>query len=150
MKTYFWICKNFYTLWYMKISIFFFLPMYLRELVFVHFVYFTPDFSGVCVTRSLVLCVCFVDRCLSFCSFSFGHCVVCPSSIYRFWLPLWYLQTHFETVLIVWYFCPFYYLLFHYALLICFIVFVLSFMIMFFVLFLVISSYSTSGTSRVN
>ena len=22
---------------------------------------------------------------------SFGHCVVCPSSIYRFWLPLWYL-----------------------------------------------------------
>ena len=24
--------------------------------------------------------------------FSFGHCVVCPSSIYGFWLPLWYLQ----------------------------------------------------------
>jgi hypothetical protein len=23
--------------------------------------------------------------------FSFGHCVVCSSSIYRFWLPLWYL-----------------------------------------------------------
>ena len=22
---------------------------------------------------------------------SFGHCVVCPSSIYTFWLPLWYL-----------------------------------------------------------
>ena len=22
---------------------------------------------------------------------SFGHCVVCPSSIYGFWLPLWYL-----------------------------------------------------------
>jgi hypothetical protein len=36
-------------------------------------------FSGVCITRSLVLCVCFVDRCLSFCSFSFGHCVVCSS-----------------------------------------------------------------------
>ena len=30
---------------------------------------------------------------LSFCHFSFGHCVVCPSSIYGFWLPLWYLQT---------------------------------------------------------
>ena len=43
------------------------------------------------VTRSLVLCVCFVDRCLSFCPFSFGHCVVC-SSIYGFWLLLWYLQ----------------------------------------------------------
>jgi hypothetical protein len=54
---------------------------------------FTPGFSGVRVTRYLVLCVCFVDRCLSFCPFSFGHCVVCPSSIYGFWLPLWYLQT---------------------------------------------------------
>jgi hypothetical protein len=36
-------------------------------------------FSGVRVTRSLVLCVCFVDRCLSF---FFGHYVVCSSSIY--------------------------------------------------------------------
>jgi hypothetical protein len=27
---------------------------------------FTPGISGVRVTRSLVLCVCFVDRCLSF------------------------------------------------------------------------------------
>ena len=25
--------------------------------------------------------------------FSFGHCVVCSSSIYGFWLPLWHLQT---------------------------------------------------------
>jgi hypothetical protein len=50
-------------------------------------------FSGVRVTRSLVLFVCFVDRCLSFYTFSFGHCVVCSSSIYEFWLPLWYLQT---------------------------------------------------------
>jgi hypothetical protein len=32
-------------------------------------------------TRSLVLYVCFVDRCLSFCPFSFGHCVIFPSSI---------------------------------------------------------------------
>jgi hypothetical protein len=45
--------------------------------------------------RSLVLCVCFVDRCLSFSTFSFGQCVVCSSSTYRFWLPLWYLQTLF-------------------------------------------------------
>ena len=29
----------------------------------------------------------------SFCTFSFGHCVVCSSSIYGFWLPLWYLQS---------------------------------------------------------
>jgi hypothetical protein len=69
-----------------------------------------PVFSGVRVTQSLVLCVCVVDRCLSFCPFSFGHCVVCLLaivlsvfwplcclsfghcvvclSIYGFWLPL--------------------------------------------------------------
>jgi hypothetical protein len=34
-----------------------------------------PDFSVVRITRSLV-CVCFVDRCFSFCTFSFGHCAV--------------------------------------------------------------------------
>ena len=39
--------------------------------------------------------LCFVDRCLSFCPFSFDHCVICSSSIYEFWLPLWYLQTLF-------------------------------------------------------
>ena len=43
-----------------------------------------PVFSGVRVTRSLVLYVYFVDRCLSICTFSFGHCVVCSSSIYGF------------------------------------------------------------------
>ena len=47
-----------------------------------------PGFCEVRVTRSLVLCVCFVDRCLSFCPFSFGHCIVCPSSICGFWLSL--------------------------------------------------------------
>jgi ABC-type maltose transport system permease subunit len=40
-----------------------------------------PGFSGVRVTWSLVLCVCFVDHCLSFCPFSFGYCVVCSSRI---------------------------------------------------------------------
>ena len=29
---------------------------------------------------------------------SCGHCVVCSSSIYRFRLPIWYLQTRLETV----------------------------------------------------
>jgi len=43
-----------------------------------------PVFSGVRVIRSLVLYVCFIDRCLFFCTFSFGHCVVCSSSIYGF------------------------------------------------------------------
>ena len=33
-----------------------------------------------------------VDRCLSFCPFSFGLRVVCPS-IYGFLLPLWFLET---------------------------------------------------------
>jgi hypothetical protein len=37
-------------------------------------------FSGV-----RILFVMFVDRCLSLYPFSFGHCVVCPSSIYIFW-----------------------------------------------------------------
>jgi hypothetical protein len=27
-----------------------------------------------------------------FCHFSFGHCIVCPSQNYGFWLLLWYLQ----------------------------------------------------------
>jgi hypothetical protein len=55
-----------------------------------------PVFSGVRVTRSLDLGVCFVDRWLSLCTFSFDHCAVCSSSIDGFWLPLcrlWYLQT---------------------------------------------------------
>ena len=67
------------------------------------------------VTRSLVLCVCFVDHCLFFCSSSFGHCFVC--SIYGFWLLLWYLQTlstmfllhRFWTAPTVWYFFVFHF-----------------------------------------
>jgi hypothetical protein len=59
---------------------------------------FSPGFSGVPVTRSLVLCVCFVVRRLSFRTFSFGHCVVCSSSIYGLWLRLWYLQTLLLTI----------------------------------------------------
>ena len=37
-------------------------------------------FSGIRVTRSLVLCVCFVDRCLSFCHFTFWS--LCCLSLY--------------------------------------------------------------------
>jgi hypothetical protein len=43
----------------------------------------SPDFSGVRVMRSLVLYVCFVDRCLPFCTFSFGHCIVCSGDELR-------------------------------------------------------------------
>jgi hypothetical protein len=46
-----------------------------------------PVLSGVRVTRSLVLCVCFIDRCLSFCLLSFCHCVLF-SYIYNCWFPL--------------------------------------------------------------
>jgi hypothetical protein len=53
--------------------------------------FFTPCSNSVRVTRSLALSVCFLDSCLSFCIFSFGHCVACSSSIYGFWLPLWYI-----------------------------------------------------------
>jgi hypothetical protein len=31
---------------------------------------------------------------------SFGHCVVCPSSIYGFWLPLWYILAIVLSVLL--------------------------------------------------
>ena len=33
-------------------------------------------------------------------SLYFGHCIVIPSSIYDFWLHLWYLQTLFVTLLL--------------------------------------------------
>jgi hypothetical protein len=42
-----------------------------------------------------------VYHCSSFYPFSFGHCIVCPSSIYGFWLPLWYLQTVLVLFLLV-------------------------------------------------
>jgi hypothetical protein len=49
--------------------------------------------NGVSVNRSLVCCACFVDRCLSFDTISFCHCVVCSSLIYGFGLPDLYLHT---------------------------------------------------------
>ena len=41
-------------------------------------------FSGVRATQSLVLYVCHVDRYLSFCTFSFGHCVLSFFDLYGF------------------------------------------------------------------
>ena len=63
-----------------------------RRMPLVEHLSLPPVFSGVCVIWSLILCVCFVDV---VCTFTFGHCVVCSSSIYEFLLPLWYLQTLF-------------------------------------------------------
>ena len=48
-----------------------------------------PNISGVHVTRSLIICVCFIDCCLSFCSSSFGHCIFCIFSIYGRWISLY-------------------------------------------------------------
>ena len=53
-----------------------------------------PIFSEIHVTRSLILCVYFVDCCLSYCAFSFCHCVVC-SLICGFWLPLCFFKLFF-------------------------------------------------------
>jgi hypothetical protein len=45
---------------------------------------FTPGFQwGSCYSIFSFICM--------FCTF-FSHCVVCSSSIYGFWLPLWYPQ----------------------------------------------------------
>ena len=52
---------------------------------------FTPGFSRVSVSRSLVLYVCFVDRCLSF--FFWPLCYLTFFDLRQFWLPLWHLQT---------------------------------------------------------
>ena len=45
------------------------------------------------VTRSLVFSLMFCRSLFDLLSFSFGHCVVCSSLVYRFWLPIWYLQS---------------------------------------------------------
>ena len=46
---------------------------------------FTPVFSGVRISRSLIFWVFFVDHGWPF---SLGHCIVCHSSNYGFCLPL--------------------------------------------------------------
>ena len=51
-------------------------------------------FSGVRVTRSLVLYVCFVDRCLSFCLFLVDIRILITS--------LWYLQTLLSRLITDW------------------------------------------------
>ena len=60
-----------------------------------------PGFSGVRVARSLVSCVLFLDHCLFFCPFSFGHCIVCPLLIYGFWLHWLYLKLFVLSILIL-------------------------------------------------
>ena len=73
-------------------SIFSFICMFCRSLFALLYFSFWP-LSFLFFFDIRILYVCFVDRCLSFCTFSFGRCVVCSSSIYGLWLPIWYLQT---------------------------------------------------------
>jgi hypothetical protein len=51
-------------------------------------------FLWVRVVRFVVFCAmpCRSAHCLLFCSFYFALCIVYPSSIYGFWIHLWYLQ----------------------------------------------------------
>ena len=82
------LCRSLFVLFLLAIVLFFILilitSLWYHQTPLVH----PSVFNGVRVTRSLVLCACFVDPCLSFCRFSFDHCVVYPLSIYGFWLPL--------------------------------------------------------------
>jgi hypothetical protein len=49
----------------------------------------TPGFSGFVLLDLYFSVCCFVDRWLSFCGFSFCHCIICSSSIYGFFaIPL--------------------------------------------------------------
>jgi hypothetical protein len=55
-------------------------------------------------------CLSFFDlRLLITCLVSFGHCIVCPSLIYDFWLPVWYLLVIVLSVLL-WFTASDYYL----------------------------------------
>ena len=65
-------------------------PVEQEQLIFLDHPSSVQVFSGVCVTRSLVLCVCFVDHCLSF--FAIVLSVLrFTDSYYPF--RLWYLET---------------------------------------------------------
>ena len=48
-----------------------------------------PGFYLVSAVQSLVFCVVFCRSLFIIFSFSFGNCIVCPSSIYGFWFAVW-------------------------------------------------------------
>ena len=56
-----------------------------------------PIFSGVHVAQSLFLCLVFCRTLFFRLSLFFWTCIVYPSSVYGFWLTLWYLQ-HFLAI----------------------------------------------------
>ena len=62
-------------------------------------------FQLIRVTPSLVLCVCFIDLCLSFCTFALVHCVVCFSSISDYPFDIFNLFTILTIFLVNWHYC---------------------------------------------
>jgi hypothetical protein len=62
--------------------------VYYATCIFVYLYFFTHT----CVQYNFHIISYFVDRCLSLCTYSVGHCVAC-SSMHGFWLSIWYLQT---------------------------------------------------------
>ena len=104
-------------------------PLMKQELlIFPEHLHPPPGFNGVRVSRSLVLCVCFVNRCLFFFFWP-----LCSLSLYWFLLPLWDLQT-LLTLRSTW---------FHPRVLVGFVCYsIFSFMCMFCISLLVLCSFS--------
>jgi len=50
-----------------------------------------PSWKSIHVYKPTMSWILMVDYCLSFYLLSFGLCIICPSLIYGFWLPFWYL-----------------------------------------------------------
>jgi hypothetical protein len=86
------VCPSFYGFW---------LPLwYLLAIVLSVLLWFTDSDHLFGIFWPLC-CLSFFDlRILITSLVSFGHCVVCPSSIYGFWLPLWYLLAVVLSVLL--------------------------------------------------
>ena len=59
----------------------------------------TPYLGGVRIARPCGFYVMFYTSFLSVCPCSFCHCIICPSSIYGFWLSLWYFDIFFPILL---------------------------------------------------
>ena len=76
------VCSSIYGFW---LPLWYLLAIVLSVLLFTDSDYPFGIFWPLC-------CLFFYLQILITALVSFGHCVVC-SSIYRFWLPLWYLQT---------------------------------------------------------
>ena len=62
---------------------------------------FTTGFREVCVLV-LIFCVMCCRSLFVALSFSNDHCIVCTSSVYDFWLLLWYLKLFFQNRIKIW------------------------------------------------